>query len=81
MVVFEAKGFLACPTRKRHPEGFRGNKPAERSRDNKPTDNKSTDRYRDNKPSDRLRANKYSEGFKPRNIEGFKEHKPREGFR
>ena len=67
----------------RSTEGFRGNNPTERSRDNKPTDryrdNKSTDRYRDNKPSDRFRANKHSEGFKAKNIEGFKEHKPREG--
>jgi len=67
----------------RSTEGFRGNKPAERSRDNKLTDryqdNKSTDRYRDNKPTDRFRANKQSEGFKAKNIEGFKEYKPREG--
>jgi superfamily II DNA/RNA helicase len=62
---------------------YRDNKPTDRYRDNKPTDryrdNKSTDRYRDNKPTDRLRANKHSEGFKAKNIEGFKEYKPREG--
>jgi ATP-dependent RNA helicase DeaD len=64
----------------RSTEGFRGNKPAERSSNNRPADryrdNKPTDRYRDNKPTDRFR---HSEGFKPRNIEGFKENKPREG--
>jgi superfamily II DNA/RNA helicase len=49
----------------RSSEGFRGNKPAERSRENKPTD--------------RFRGNRHSEGFKPKNTEGFKEYKPREG--
>jgi superfamily II DNA/RNA helicase len=67
----------------RSTEGFRGNKPAERSSDNRPADryrdNKPTDRYRDNKSTDRFRASRHSEGFKPRNIEGFKENKPREG--
>jgi len=58
----------------RSSEGFRGNKPAERSRENKPTD-----RFREHKPTDRFRGNKHSEGFKPKNIEGFKEHKLREG--
>jgi ATP-dependent RNA helicase DeaD len=64
-------------------EGFRGNKPAERSSDNRPADryrdNEPLHRYRDNKPTDRFRASRHSEGFKPRNIEGFKENKPREG--
>jgi superfamily II DNA/RNA helicase len=46
-------------------EGFRANKP--------------TERFRENKPVDRFRINKKSEEFKPRNIEGFKEHKLREG--
>ena len=67
----------------RSSEGFRGNKPTERSRENKPTDrfreNKPTERSRENRPTDRFRGNKHSEGFKPKNIEGFKEHKPREG--
>jgi len=58
----------------RSSEGFRGNKPTERSRENKPTD-----RFREHKPTDRFRGNKHSEGFKPKNIEGFKEHKSREG--
>ena len=58
----------------RSSEGFRGNKPTERSRENKPTE-----RFREHKPTDRFRGNKHSEGFKPKNIEGFKEHKPREG--
>ena len=49
----------------RSSEGFRGNKPAERSRENK--------------PADRFRGSRRSEGFKPKNIEGFKEYKPREG--
>jgi len=49
----------------RSSEGFRGNKPTERSRESKPTD--------------RFRGNKQSQGFKPKNVEGFKEHKPREG--
>jgi len=49
----------------RSTEGFRGNKSAERSRDNKPTD--------------RFRGSRHSEGFRPKNIEGFKENKPREG--
>ena len=67
----------------RSTEGFRGNKPAERSLDSRPADryrdNKPADRYRDNKPTERFRASRHSEGFKPRNIEGFKENKPREG--
>jgi len=46
-------------------EGFRGDKPTERSRDNK--------------PADRFRGSRHSEGFKPKNTEGFKEYKPREG--
>jgi superfamily II DNA/RNA helicase len=46
-------------------EGFRGDKPTERSRDNK--------------PADRFRGSRHSEGFKPKNIEAFKEYKPREG--
>ena len=49
----------------RSSEGFRGDKPTERSRDNK--------------PADRFRGNRHSEGFKPKNIEAFKEYKPREG--
>jgi superfamily II DNA/RNA helicase len=49
----------------RSAEGFRGNKPTERSRDNKPTD--------------RFRGSGHSEGFRTKNIESFKEHKPREG--
>ena len=58
----------------RSSEGFRENKPADRTRENKPTD-----RFREHKPTDRFRGNKHSEGFKPKNIEGFKEHKSREG--
>jgi superfamily II DNA/RNA helicase len=49
----------------RSSEGFRGDKPTERSRDNK--------------PADRFRGSRHSEGFKPKNIEAFKEYKPREG--
>jgi superfamily II DNA/RNA helicase len=49
----------------RFSEGFRGDKPTERSRDNK--------------PADRFRGSRHSEGFKPKNIEAFKEYKPREG--
>jgi len=51
--------------RSRSSEGFRANKPAERSREYKSTD--------------KFRGSAHSEGFKPRNIEGFKENKPREG--
>jgi superfamily II DNA/RNA helicase len=58
----------------RSAEGFRGNKPTERSRDNK-----TADRYRENKPTDRFRGSRHSDGFRPKNIEGFKENKPREG--
>ena len=49
----------------RSSEGFRGNKPTERSREYKSTD--------------KFRGSAHSERFKPRNIEGFKENKPREG--
>ncbi|CAN1607832.1 K05592 deaD, cshA; ATP-dependent RNA helicase DeaD [Candidatus Pelagibacterales bacterium] len=49
----------------RSSEGFRGDKPTERSRDNK--------------HADRFRGSRHSEGFKPKNIEAFKEYKPREG--
>jgi superfamily II DNA/RNA helicase len=49
----------------RSAEGFRGNKPIERSQHNKPTD--------------RFRGSGHSEGFRTKNIESFKEHKPREG--
>jgi superfamily II DNA/RNA helicase len=49
----------------RSSEGFRGNKAA--------------DKFRTNKSADRFKSNINSEGFKPKNIEGFKEHKPREG--
>jgi superfamily II DNA/RNA helicase len=67
----------------RSTEGFRGNKPAERSRENKPTDrfrgNRNSEGSRENKPADRFRGNRHSEGFKPKNTEGFKEYKPREG--
>jgi len=51
--------------RSRSSEGFRANKPGERSREYISTD--------------KFRGSVHSEGFKPRNIEGFKENKPREG--
>jgi superfamily II DNA/RNA helicase len=51
--------------RSRSSEGFRANKPAEKSREYKSTD--------------KFRGSAHSERFKPRNIEGFKENKPREG--
>jgi ATP-dependent RNA helicase DeaD len=53
---------------------FGGNRLSEEFRGDKPTE-----RSRDNKPADRFRGSRHSEGFKPKNIEAFKEYKPREG--
>ncbi len=52
----------------------------DRNRENRSSFNsrRSSEGFRGNKSADRFKSNINSEGFKPKNIEGFKEHKPRE---
>jgi superfamily II DNA/RNA helicase len=53
----------------------------DRNRENRSSFNssRSSEEFRGNKSADRFKSNINSEGFKPKNIEGFKEHKPSEG--